>query len=369
MAQPDYSLPLILVALRKENTVEVLRSLLEREGFALLCASNGRTAEQLARRHRPALLLLDQMLPLIDGLDLCRTLRQAGDEAVIFVVSERPDELSRLLAFGAGADDYLTFPMHPRELLGRMRAALRRSCHPITPRGVVRSGQLELDTERREARAASQQLVLTSLEYELLSTFVAHPGRVFTRQDLLDRLASFLRGDPYDRAIDIHVSNLRRKVRAALGNSTPIDTVRGVGYRLRADATTTIETPVAGSDDLGKLALVALGRMPTPLLVLSHDRTVLLYNEAAERLCGWRTEEVAGQVKCFSLLGCHSEDGTLLCHDRCALQQGQRDELSDQRRQYVITRKDGQELQVEAHYSWLGATSGDCTLLVLQPQA
>jgi PAS domain S-box-containing protein len=371
MAQADHTFPLILVALRKTETAEVLRSLLEREGFAVLCASNGRSAEQLTRRHRPALLLLDQALPLVDGLELCRILRQTGEEAVIFIVSDRSDELSKLLAFGAGADDYLAFPMHPRELLGRMQAALRRASRAVTTRGVVRCGPLELDPERREARVASQRLDLTSLEFELLTIFVAHPGRVFSREDLLDRLAGFLRGEPYDRAIDIHVSNVRRKVRVALGDNAPIETVRGVGYRLRADPSPGAQASGAATGELGQLALAALGRLPTPLLVLSRDRTVVLYNEAAEQLCGWRAEEVAGQVKCYSLLGCHDEDGTLLCHGRCVLQQGQLDSAGDQQHRYVITRKDGREVPVDAHYSRLGEAKdpGESTLLVLQPQA
>jgi PAS domain S-box-containing protein len=260
--------------------------------------------------------------------------------------------------------------MHPRELLGRLRAALRRvgsAAH--TPR-VVRCGQLELDPERREARAASKPLALTSLEYELLALFVAYPGRVFSRQELLGRLAGFLRGEPYDRAIDIHVSNVRRKLRDALGEDTPIETVRGVGYRLLVNPTPIAQTRGTEADDLSRLALAALGRLPTPLLVLSPDRTVLLYNEAAERLCGWRAEEVAGQVKCYSLLGCHDEGGALLCHGQCVLQQGQPGGMSDQQHRYVITRKDGRELPVVAHYTRLNDTgdTNDCTLLVLQPQ-
>jgi PAS domain S-box-containing protein len=326
--------------------------------------------DKLACRQRPALLLLDQSLPLLDGLDLCRTLRQGGEEAPIFVVSERPDALSKLLAFGAGADDYFPFPMHPRELLGRIQAALRRSSGAVTPRGVVRCGPLELDSERRVARAASQPLVLATLEYELLSTFVDQRGRVFTRQDFLDLLAGCLRGEPYDRAIDIHVSNLRRKLRAVLGNPVPIETVRSVRYRLRADSTSSIETSAGSIGNLGELALAALGRLPTPLLVLSRDRAVLLYNEAAERLCGWRAEEVAGRVKCYSLLGCHDDEGTLLCHGRCVLQQRQLDTVGEQQCRYVITRKDGRELPVEAPYSRLGTDSSadDCTLLMLQPR-
>ncbi len=228
--QSGIQLPLILVAHHSRDTVELLRSLLEPEGFTTLCAYNGRTAQLLARRHQPSLLLLDQTLPLLDGLELCRELRRAGSDAAIFILSDRAGELNTLLAFGAGADDYVPLPVHPRELIGRMKAALRR-----TGAGTSRAsaplccGQIELDPERREARAAGKALALTSLEYELLATFVSHPGRVFSREELLGRLAGFLRGEPFDRAADIHVSNLRRKLRAALGDAVPLETVRGVG--------------------------------------------------------------------------------------------------------------------------------------------
>jgi DNA-binding response OmpR family regulator len=376
------TLPLILVAHHSRDTVALLRSLLEHEGFTVLCAYNGRAAQQLVHQHRPALLLLDQDLPLIGGLELCRAERAADEgsaSAATFILSQRPDELSRLLAFGAGADDYLTLPIHPRELLARVQAVLRRvSVEPARSSAAQHCGRIQLYPERREARVEQQILPLTSLEYELLAAFVTHPGRVYRREELLRRLASFLRGEPFDRTIDIHVSNLRRKLRRVLGDEAPIETVRGVGYRLREAAPGARAEPGAGTaasgstrPDLGWLALAALGRAPTPLLVLSPDRTVLLYNEAAEHLCGWKAEDVAGQVKCYSLLGCHDEDGALLCHGRCVLRQGGRSSVDDQQAHYVITLKDGRELPVEAHYSRLAGSGtgadGDCTLLMLSP--
>jgi DNA-binding response OmpR family regulator len=381
-SQPANTLPLILVAHHTDATVALLRSVLEHEGYTALCAYDGRTAERLARQHHPALLLLDQNLPLLDGLELCRTVRRQDVRApAIFLLSDRADELGKLLAFGAGADDYLALPVHPRELLARVRVALRR----IGPAGYaaspepLRFGGITLDHERREARANGQPLALTALEYELLAIFVSHPGRVYTRADLLRRLAGFLRGDPFDRTVDIHVSNVRRKLRAALGAEPPIETVRGVGYRLRsspgagADLTSPLAHGGAPETDLGRLALAALARAPTPLLMLSPDRTVLLYNEAAEQLCGWTAEEVAGQVKCYSLLGCHDANGGLLCHGRCALRDGALRNTSEHQARYVITLKDGRELPVSAHYSRLSTDDGDgaesgYTLLALQPE-
>ena len=381
-SQPANILPLILVAHHTEATVALLRSVLEHEGYTALCAYDGRTAERLARQHQPALLLLDQNLPLLDGLELCRTVRREDVRApAIFILSDRSDELGKLLAFGAGADDYLTLPVHPHELLARVRAALRRvgpAAYAASPE-LLRSGEITLDQERREALANGQPLALTALEYELLAIFVSHPGRVYTRADLLRRLAGFLRGDPFDRTVDIHVSNMRRKLRAALGAEPPIETVRGVGYRLRtkpdagAEQTPPESSFAAAETDLGRLALAALDRAPTPLLMLSPDRTVLLYNEAAERLCGWTAEEVAGQVKCYSLLGCHDADGGLLCHGRCALRDDAHKSASHHQARYVITLKDGRELPVSAHYSRLVAHGGDgaesgYTLLALQPE-
>lgn len=375
-ARAEVSLPLILVAHHAPGSVGLLRSLLEHEGYTVLCAYNGRAAQQLIRQHRPLLLLLDQSLPLGDGLDLCRALRRDGDTPAIFITSDHPDELNKLLAFSAGADDYLPLPMHPRELLGRVKVALRRTSGAgERTQSVVRAGRIELHPERRLARAAGKDVPLTSLEYELLTAFTHHPGRVFTREELLTRLSGFLRGTPFDRTVDIHVSNLRHKLHAALGEEAPIETVRGVGYRLRVEATRDGDDvlprePASGDENLERVALAALARAPMPLLVLSLDRTVLLYNEAAQRLCGWKAEEVAGQVKCYSLLGCHNSDGTMLCHDSCPMRLALVSGLNDHQAHYIITLKDGRELPVAAHYSRLSIAGSprDCVLLVLQPE-
>ena len=374
-AQADVSLPLILVAHRAPDTAGLLRSLLEREGYAAICAYNGRVARQLVQQSRPILALLDQALPLMDGLELCRALRPEGDLPAIFIVSDRPDELNKLLAFSAGADDYLALPMDPRELLGRVKVALRRLAsreHAAQP--IIRRGRIELDSERRRVRAAGREAALTSLEFELLAVLVRHPGRVFSREELLNRLSGFLRGAPLDRAIDIHVSNLRHKLRQAMGEDAPIETVRGAGYRLRiepADDAANGADERGGDADLGRLALAALDRAPMPLLALSLDRTVLLYNQAAQRLCGWTADEVAGQVTCYSLLGCHNADGTMLCHDACPMRSALLNGVNDYQARYVITLKDGRELPVAARYTRFSASGaqGDGVLLVLQPES
>lgn len=374
----ELSLPLILVAHHIPSSVELLKSLLEREGYTALCAYNGRVARQSIHQHRPALALLDQALPLIDGLELCRALQDERDAPVVFITSDHPDELNKLLAFSAGADDYLPLPMHPRELLSRVKVALRRTVgmrNHAPP--AMRYGHIELHPTERRVRVEGQDISLTSLEYELLTVFVQSPGRVFTREELLTRLSGFLRGVPFDRAVDIHVSNLRRKLRHGLAEDAPIETVRGVGYRLRIETKAASEAvealadnESAGAASLGTMALAALDRAPVPMLVLSLEREVLLYNQAAQHLCGWRAEEVAGQVKCYSLLGCHNADGMMLCHDGCPMRLALLDGVNDHQAHYVITLKDGRETPVTAHYSRLSDLDGqsDCVLLVLQPE-
>lgn len=373
--QADPPLPLILVAHHATDTVTLLRSLLEREGYTVLCAHNGRMARQLVQQHRPALTLLDQDLSFIDGLDLCRALRHDSDIPAVFIISDRHDELSKLLAFSAGADDYLSLPIHPRELLARIRVAVRRiSGGGTVARPILRCGLVELDLDQRQARAAGVDVPLTALEFELLAILARHPGRVFSREELLNRLGGFLRGAPLDRAVDIHVSNLRHKLRTAMGVGAPIETVRGAGYRMRmepgdASAPTRAEHHEARAT-LGRVALAALDRAPMPLLALTLDRTVLLYNQAAQELCGWNAQEVAGQVKCYSLLGCHTSEGTMLCYDACPMRDALLNGVNDHEARYIVTLKDGREAPVRARYSRFSVDGdqSDCVLLVLDPE-
>lgn len=350
-------LPLVLVAHRRRDTVELLKALLEHDGFTVLCAYTGRAALQYAHQHHPMLLFLDQDLPLLDGLELCRILRRESDDPAILLLSDRPDEFGKLLAFSAGADDCLELPFHPQELLARAKAVLRRTqkqSEPSPP--VLRCGALELDPEQRQVRVAGKVIALTSIEYELLTLMMRAPGRVFPREQLIAQVTGFQRSSPLDRAVDIHISNLRRKLREVLGEAVPIEAVRGVGYRLTAlESDKPSGTPSATTRLGGQLALAAFNRTPAPLLVVDRDRTIILYNEAARQLCGWPADEVVGQAKCYSLLGCHNSDGTLLCHDQCTLHTGMPNWLGDQTTYYSITLKDGREVPVQAHYSNLGA--------------
>jgi two-component system response regulator AdeR len=366
----DVSLPLVLVAHHARDTVELLKAMLEREGFTTLWANNGRSALQYARQHHPALLLLDQTLPLIDGLELCRTIRQEDGHAAIFILNDHSDEFGKLLAFAAGADDCLTLPFHPRELLARIKAVLRRTAmQAASPQRMLRCGPLELDAEQREVRVAGTVIELTSLEYELLHLLLRSPGRAFLRAQLLELIPGFQHHSPFDRAVDIHISNLRRKLSQAMGTDTLIETVRGVGYRLSMSATETAVEPSSHSPGPAQLALAAFERAPVPLLVLAADRTVVLYNEAARQLCGWPADQVVGQAKCYSLLSCHQANGTMLCREQCVMNAITLNRQSDQTACYSITLKDGREVPVTAHYSSLGepGTHSGYTMLTLAP--
>ena len=368
MSTPVYArLPLVLVAHRTRDTVELLKALLEGEGFTTLSAYNGRMALQYAHQHHPALLLLDQALPLLDGVEICRIMRQETDSPAIFILSDKPDELGKLLAFASGADDCLALPFHPRELLARIKAVLRRVQQQSDgEHHVLRCGSLELDPDQRQVHVNGEFIVLTGLEYELLYTLMKHPGRVFSRTQILEQARGFQHNAPLDRAVDIHVSNLRRKLSSS---EVVIETVRGVGYRLNMQVS---EVSVAGSpvtNEQGQLALVAFEHAPLPLIVITADRTVALYNEAAKRLCGWSADEVIGQVKCYSLLLCHLEDGKLLCKGECVLQNIMLNQLQDYTAQYAITLKDGREMPATVHYANLGepGTTNGYMLLTLEP--
>jgi DNA-binding response OmpR family regulator len=213
---------------------ELVRQYLEREAFVVLAAADGLAALDLARRHAPAVVVLDLMLPGLDGLEVCRRLRTFSDAYVIMLTS-KAEELDRIIGLEVGADDYLTKPFSPRELVARVRAMLRR------PRGSLgtpvpdvpppqRFGDLMLDGARREVTRRGAVVPLTALEWALISTLAAHPGRVFTRVQLLERVwGSDYFGD--DHVVDVHIANLRKKLGDDPTAPRYIETVRGAGYR------------------------------------------------------------------------------------------------------------------------------------------
>ena len=223
----------ILVAEDDQKQAELVRRYLEREGHATVVVHDGRAAIDEARRRRPDLLVLDVMMPAVDGLDVCRVLRadrgRTGDLPIIMLTA-RSTEGDLLLGLDLGADDYLTKPYSPRELVARVRALLRRGGSGDDG-GVHRVGELVVDTLRHEVAFAGRTIDTTPAEFRILACLAAAPGRAFTRQQLLEQAFGF---DHYvfDRTIDVHVMNLRKKIEESPARPRCLLTVYGVGYKL-----------------------------------------------------------------------------------------------------------------------------------------
>ncbi len=214
---------LVLVVEDEEPIVSVLRLYLTREGFTVHAVSDGETALADVRRLRPTAVILDIGLPGLDGFEVCRRLREGGDWTPVLVVTARDDETDRVLGLELGADDYVTKPFSPRELVARLRAVLRRG--PGQPAGQdLRAGRVRLDVGARRVWADEQQIDLTATEFDLLAHLLRRPGRVFGRDELLAQVWGY--NGAASRTVDVHVAQLRAK----LGDSSPIRTVRGVGY-------------------------------------------------------------------------------------------------------------------------------------------
>ena len=215
------------------NVVDLSRLYLERDGFRVLSAQDGLRALELARSERPNLVVLDLMLPRLDGLAVCRTLRQESDVPIIMLTALVEEE-DRLAGLELGADDYVTKPFSPRELAARVRAVLRRVEGENGGPTALSAGRIEVDLRRRTASIAGHKLQLTPTEFRLLTLLVRDPGRVFSRDLIIERVFGddF---DGFDRTVDAHVSGLRRKLDAAAGGAKRIQTVYGSGYKLDDD--------------------------------------------------------------------------------------------------------------------------------------
>ena len=212
---------------------ELVRRYLEREGHDVTVLADGADALAAVRRSPPGLLVLDVMLPGLDGLTVCRTLREEEYEVPILLLTARSTENDLLLGLELGADDYLAKPYSPRELVARVRALLRRA-HRTTPASAaITVGDLQIDPERRQATIAERPLDLTRAEFDLLEEFAVQPEIVLSRARLLDRLHGTDRWIG-GRTIDTHVKNLRAKIEDDPQNPTRLVTVYGVGYTLRA---------------------------------------------------------------------------------------------------------------------------------------
>jgi DNA-binding response OmpR family regulator len=223
----------ILVVDDERSILELLAYNLRRNGYQVIEAQDGRQALELARAERPDLVILDLMLPRLDGLDVCRELRRESTVPIIMLTA-RDEEVDRIVGLELGADDYVTKPFSVRELIARVRAVLRRTT-PATMEAdspaTLRVGSLEIDTLSREARLSGLSLPLTRLEIDLLETLMRHPGQSLSREQLLDQVWGYdYYGD--SRAVDSAVKRLRSKLRAAGGDPAIITAVRGIGYRL-----------------------------------------------------------------------------------------------------------------------------------------
>jgi DNA-binding response OmpR family regulator len=230
---PRVQPPRVMVVDDEAPIVALVRGYLEREGYVVEAAMDGPSAVEAVRESAPDLVILDVMLPGLDGVEVCRQIRRFSDVYVLMLTA-RGEEIDRIMGLTVGADDYLVKPFSPRELVARVKALLRRPRQPTANPGSVPSG-LELDGARRVVLVDGMSIDLTALEFDLLAALARDPGVVVGRQSLLDRVwgQGFIADD---HLVDVHVGNLRRKLGDHPGQPRFIETVRGVGYRLREKA-------------------------------------------------------------------------------------------------------------------------------------
>ena len=220
----------ILVVEDESTLLATLKYNLEREGFQVATAADGESALSLARQRQPDLILLDLMLPGVDGLQVCRILRQEMP-APILMLTAKVEEVDKVLGLELGADDYMTKPFSMRELIARVRALLRRSeLQPAAATDLLRSGDLTIDARKREARRRDTAIPLKPKEFELLSFFLRNRARAFTREQILNEIWGYdYAGDT--RTVDVHVRWLREKIEDHPAKPTRLITIRGTGYR------------------------------------------------------------------------------------------------------------------------------------------
>jgi len=223
----------ILVVEDEPGIARLVQDYLGRAGFAVVLAGNAGEALMHVRAQQPALVVLDLGLPDRDGLDVTRELRRFTDVPIVMLTA-RGDESDRIVGLELGADDYVVKPFSPGEVVARVRAVLRRAEGRATDTETVRALDVAIDLPRRRVTVGDRQVELTATEFALLATLAREPGRVFTRGQLLDAVhgVSF---ESYERAIDAHVKNLRRKIEPTPGSPRYVETVHGIGYRF-ADA-------------------------------------------------------------------------------------------------------------------------------------
>jgi two-component system response regulator BaeR len=219
----------ILIIEDEKKIADLLKDYLCAAGFRVSCLSRGDEALDKIKSTVPALILLDLMLPGVDGITVCREVRKLSDIPVIMVTA-KVDEVDRLIGLELGADDYICKPFSPREVVARVKAVLRRARPGETPRRLI-AGPIILDETTRQVLVLGKPVTLTPSEFGLLNVLIAFPERVFSRSELLDKVQGY-QFEGYDRTIDSHIKNLRRKIADILPDKQVIQTMYGVGYKL-----------------------------------------------------------------------------------------------------------------------------------------
>jgi two-component system alkaline phosphatase synthesis response regulator PhoP len=223
----------VLVVEDELRIASLVRDYLEQAGFAVLQAGDGAEALSLARAVKPDMIILDLGLPSRDGLDVTRSLRERSAVPIIMLTA-RTDEADRIVGLELGADDYVTKPFSPKELVARVLAVLRRAEATLGGGEVVRSGPVTIDIPKRKVTVHGETVDLTATEFDVLLTLARHPGRIYTRAQLLDTVHG-VAFDSYERSIDAHVKNIRRKIEPDPRRPTLVVTVYGVGYKFADD--------------------------------------------------------------------------------------------------------------------------------------
>lgn len=220
----------ILVVDDEQKIVNIVKAYLEGEGYRVIVAYDGKAALEMARNESPALIILGLLLPEVSGWEVCRTLR-AQSNVPITMLTARDEDADKIVGLELGADDYVTKPFNPRELMSRVRAVLRRARGAARKGENIEIGDLSIDWERHEVRRGNALVELTPTEFELLGVLAEAPGRVYSRMQLLDKIQG-VAYEGYERTVDSHIENLRRKVEADPERPRYIVTVRGAGYKL-----------------------------------------------------------------------------------------------------------------------------------------
>lgn len=226
----------ILVVDDEEHIAELISFNLDNAGYEVIIASNGVDAITLCKSQKPSLILLDLMLPGMDGYDVCKIIRQDSElkKTPIIMLTAKSEELDKILGLELGADDYITKPFSVRELVARVKAVLRRVNNPVTGDSILSSGEVSVNFELREVKVNGKKVELTLKEFELLEILIKNKGKILTREKLLDKIWGYeYVGET--RTVDVHIRYLRKKIEPDDKNHKYIETIRGVGYRFNPD--------------------------------------------------------------------------------------------------------------------------------------